>query len=197
VAICAAIGLAGTIAVPTSSAQATSRAAVTASVACAGATRSNPVAVTLTGVRTAYAADGRWSTLRVTLHNRTRTVCGGLKPVLVYAARDKTLHVDALRLESLESRRGGHWRVVPLTAALGELVGAVGPTTGLRLQPGQTTTLTVRMWLTGSAPHGEWLTLAVAYAPVRQKSSTVTWPVGASNPSYFRVVAAHARARTT
>jgi hypothetical protein len=194
VAICAAIGMAGAISVPTSSAQATTRAVATAPGACAGATRSNPVAVTLTGVFSAYTAGGRWSTLRLTLHNRTRTVCGQLKPVLVYGARDRTLRVDAVRLES---RRGGQWRVVPLSAALGELVGAVGPTTGLRLQPGQTTTLTLRMRVTRGAPHGEWLTLAVAYAPVRQKGSTAVWPVGVTSPSYFRVVPAHSRARTT
>lgn len=191
-AICAAIGLVGSTALPVPGAHAASRVAATPE-ACAGAARTNPVEVTLAGVRSAYAAGGRWSTLRLTLHNGTRTVCGRLKPVLVYGARNKTLRANAVRLET---RLGGHWHVVPLTAELGELAGAVGPAGGLRLHPGQSTSLTVRMRLARGAPRGEWLSLAVAYAPLQQKGTTVVWPVGVADPAYFRVVRAHARART-
>ncbi|WP_052441776.1 hypothetical protein [Streptacidiphilus anmyonensis] len=148
--------------------------------------------MTLRGVRSAYAAGGRWSTLRLSLHNGARTVCGQLEPVLVYGARNRTLRPDAVRLET---RLDGHWRAVPLNAALGELAGAVGPAGGLRLRPGQTATLTVRMRLARGAPHGEWLSLAVAYGPTRHRGTTVTWPVGVTDPAYFRVVAAHARGR--
>ncbi|WP_042365124.1 hypothetical protein [Streptacidiphilus neutrinimicus] len=188
-ALCAAIGLAGSVALPATAARAASHATATRAEACAGSKRSNPVAVTLRGVRSAYSAGGRWSTLRLTLHNGTRTGCGQLKPVLVYGARDRTLRVDAVRLET---RLDGHWRAVPLSAALGELAAAVGPAGGLWLRAGQTTTLTVRMRVARSAPHGEWLSLAVAYAPLRRRGTTVSWPVGVTNPSYFRVVASHA-----
>ncbi|MEZ0066062.1 hypothetical protein ABIA32_002071 [Streptacidiphilus sp. MAP12-20] len=152
--------------------------------ACAGAARPSPMAVTLSGVRAAYAAGGGWSTLRLTVRNRTRSVCGQLKPVLVYGARDRTLRVDAVRLES---RRGGRWQRVNLDAALGELAGQIGPSRGLSLRPGESVTLQVRMRLSRSAPHGEWLSLAVAYAPMQTKGTTVAWPVGVTNPSYFRV----------
>ncbi|WP_143094125.1 hypothetical protein [Streptacidiphilus jiangxiensis] len=154
--------------------------------ACAGASRTNPVAVTLSGVRTAYRAGGSWSQLRMTLHNRTRAVCAQLSPVLVYGARNRTLRAGAV---GLETRLGGRWRPVALNAALGELAGAVGPAGGLRLQPGGTVTLTVRMRLARSAPRGEWLSLAVAYAPLQSKGTTVSWPVGVTDPAYFRVVA--------
>ncbi|RAG86266.1 hypothetical protein DN069_07335 [Streptacidiphilus pinicola] len=162
--------------------------------ACPGATRSNPVAVTLRGVRSAYAAGGRWSTLRLSLHNGTRAVCGQLRPVLVYGARNRTLRPDAVRLQT---RIGGHWRSVTLNAALGELAGTVGPTNGLRLAPGRTVMLTVRMRLAAGAPRGEWLSLAVAYAPLQSKGTTVTWPVGVTNPAYFRVVGGRGAARAT
>ncbi|WP_152627408.1 hypothetical protein [Streptacidiphilus melanogenes] len=150
--------------------------------------------MTLRGVRSVYAAGGRWSTLRLTVHNGTRTVCRRLRPVLVYGARNRTLRVDAVRLET---RLGGHWRAVPLSAALGELTGAVGPAAGLRLHSGQTTTLTLRMRLARGAPHGEWLSLAVAYAPVPHQGTTVIWPVGVTNPAYFRVVPKRPAARAT
>ena len=205
-AICAAIATAGSIAVPTAahaagpahrahgaarhSAPAAAPAAPAAQApkappACAGAKKSNPVAVTLSGVRSAYAAGGRWSTLRLSLRNGTRAVCGQLKPVLVYGARNRTLRVDAVRLQT---RIGGHWRTVTMNAALGELAGAVGPADGLRLRSQETATLTVRMRLARSAPRGEWLSLAVAYAPLQSKGTTVTWPVGVTDPAYFRVV---------
>lgn len=163
-------------------------AAATHPRACSGATRSNPVTVTLRGVRSAYAAGGRWSTLRLSLRNGTRAVCGQLRPVLVYGARDRTLRVDAVQLQT---RIGGHWRSVTLNAALGELAGSVGPTGGLRLRPQGTATLTVRMRLARGAPRGEWLSLAVAYAPLQNKGTTVTWPVGVTDPAYFRVVSRH------
>jgi hypothetical protein len=205
-AICAAIATTGSLALPCAPAQASTAPHRQSVVqlqnparlahrpqraagprACAGATRSNPVAVTLTGVRSAYAAGGRWSTLRLTLHNGTHRVCGRLKPVLVYGARGRTLRADAVRLQT---RLGGRWRTVPLSAALGELAGAVGPAGGLRLHPGETRSLTVRMRLARGAPHGQWLSLAVAYAPLQHKGTTVTWPVGVTDPAYFRVVPA-------
>jgi hypothetical protein len=121
----------------------------------------------------------------MTLHNTTRAVCAQLDPVLVYGARSRTLRGGAVRLET---RRGGRWEAVPLKAALGELAGAVGPAGGLRLHPGETVTLTVRMRVARTAPRGEWLSLAVAYAPLQSKGTTVSWPVGVTNPAYFRVV---------
>jgi hypothetical protein len=142
------------------------------------------VLVTLTGVRSAYPPGGGWSTLRLTLHNRTRAVCAQLDPVLVYGARGRTLKAGAVRLET---RLGGRWRPVALHAALGELVGGVGPAPGLRLLPGESRTLTVRMRLVRTAPHGEWLALAVAYAPMQHKGTTVDWPVAVTDPAYFRV----------
>jgi hypothetical protein len=159
---------------------------------CAGAAQPNPIAVTLTGVRRGYVRGGGWSTLRLTLHNRTRSACGQLKPVLVYGARSRTLRVDALRLET---RLAGRWRSVGVDAALGELAGEVGPRSGLSLRPGATAALTLRMRLTRSAPTGDWLSLAVAYAPLQTKpakgapsgSTTQAWPVGVTNPLYFRV----------
>jgi hypothetical protein len=51
------------------------------------------------------------------------------------------------------------------------------------------------MRLARGAPRGEWLALAVVYTSAQRKGSTVDWPVGVTNPSYFRVVAAHTRAR--
>jgi hypothetical protein len=217
-AICAAIATPGSVALPATAASATTQAAhVTQaarvmqaahathvaksappagapSKACAGATWSNPVGVALTGVRAAYVAGGRWSTLRLTLHNSTRTVCAQLKPVLVYGARNRTLRVDAVRLERWLA---GHWRRVTLNAALGELAAAVGPAGGLRLHPGETRTLTVRMRVARSAPRGEWLSLAVVYAPLQNKGTTVIWPVGVTNPAYFRVVSSRTAVRTT
>ncbi|MBF9067572.1 hypothetical protein [Streptacidiphilus fuscans] len=158
---------------------------------CAGAAQPNPIAVTLTGVRRGYVRGGGWATLRLTLHNRTRTVCGQLKPVLVYGARSRSLRVDALRLET---RLSGRWRSVGVDAALGELAGEVGPRSGLSLRPGATAALTLRMRLTRSAPTGDWLSLAVAYAPLQTKpgkgapsGTTQAWPVGVTNPLYFRV----------
>ncbi|MEY9871827.1 hypothetical protein ABH931_001300 [Streptacidiphilus sp. MAP12-33] len=176
---------AGALAVlPVSAAQAAQAAPAPA---CAGAARSNPVAVTLGGVRSAYPVGGPWTSMRLTLRNRTRAVCGRLDPVLVYGARNRTLRRDAVRLETLT---GNRWRAVPLRTALGELTGAVGPAQGLRLRPGASVTLTVRMRFTRSAPRGQWLSLAVAYAPMEAKGTSVDWPVGVTNPAYFRVVPA-------
>ncbi|WP_157597480.1 hypothetical protein [Streptacidiphilus rugosus] len=151
---------------------------------CADASRPSPMAVTLSGVHGAYRAGGGWTTLRLTVRNRTGAVCAQVRPVLVYGARGRTLRANALRLESL---RGGHWHRVDLDPALGQLAGRVGPSAGLRLRAGESATLQVRMRVTRAAPHGEWLSLAVAYAPMQSKGTTVSWPVGVTNPSYFRV----------
>lgn len=164
----------------------------TTAPACVGATQPDPIAVALTGVRPGYVRGGGWSTLRLTLRNRTRTVCGRVEPVLVYGARSHTLRVGAVRLETLWA---GRWRAVDVDAALGELAGEVGPRAGLRLRPGATVALTLRMRLARSAPTGDWLSLAVAYAPLRTKqgkgpsavTTTQAWPVGVTDPLYFRV----------
>jgi hypothetical protein len=139
--------------------------------------------VTLRGVGSGYREGGVWSTLRLGNRNRSGAACRQLRPVLVYGAQGRTLRPGAVHLETL---RGGHWHRVGLTAALGELLGEVGSHGGLRLGTGEEVTLTLRMRLTGQAPSGGWLTLAVAYVPMVTKGSTVAWPVEVTEPTYFR-----------
>ncbi|MEY9963154.1 hypothetical protein ABIA33_001187 [Streptacidiphilus sp. MAP12-16] len=188
------LGTAGTASAASAATPVSAGTAGTAGTAVCGvdfdALSQTPLTLRFKGLHGVYRAGGQWSRFRLTVRTRAGQSCAGVRPVVVFGARNRTLRRGDVRLQW---RQGSGWHRVSMVAAQGSLVGQVGPGQGLTLPARSRTALPLRMRLAPGAPPGQWLTMAVGFEPVTLAGQTVPLPVGISDPHYFRVVRATER----
>ena len=143
------------------------------------------LALRLRGLHRVYPAGGRWSGFSLTVGNRLAVPCRRVAPVVVFGARSRTLHRGDVQLQWRKA--AGRWHPVALLDEAGVLAGKAGPAAGIGPAPGSRTTVPLRLRFGRSAPGGQWLTMAVGFAPVRLGGQLVPLPVGVSEPYLFRV----------
>ena len=150
--------------------------------------RKQPLGLSIGGLRTVYRAGGTRSEFRLRARNLTGGSCPQVLPVVVFGSQRKPLRGSDLRLQWRTGHgRGAAWRKSPLLAEGGVLVAQLGPRRGLTLAARQSTTVPLRMRFASGAPTGQWGTIAFGYEPVQLDGETVPFPVGVSDPQFFRV----------
>ncbi|MFC1432913.1 hypothetical protein ACEZDB_19925 [Streptacidiphilus sp. N1-3] len=133
-----------------------------------------------------YYAGGSWSGFTLKAGNSTPARCAGVLPVVVFGSRGRPLRRGDVRMQ-WRTGRGG-WHGSAMVAENGVLMGLVGPAQGLSLAARGKAAVPLRMRFSTGAPTGQWVTMAIGYAPVTLEGETAALPVGISDPRLFRVL---------
>ena len=184
------LGAAGTAqAAPSAALSATATTATATATVCGkdlAALGKPPLGLAFTGLRKVYRAGGSWSRFTLRARNRTGAACHGVLPVVVLGSRAAPLGQGDVRIQ-WRSAKGTAWHRSSVVAEDGVLVALAGPGRGVTLPAKGRTALPLRMRFAGGAPTGQWVTLAIGFEPVDLAGETTAFPVGVSDPHYFRV----------